>query len=74
MSLKQAVAHIPKPKATVHGTGQVQHDLRGHLAAMNCSKLAIQERCEEGNCRSRARFTPLTKWAQITLSFHHPAN
>ena len=73
-SWKQAALHMPRPSATVQFTDQSQSSQGACVGPLDRRRLRIQERSERGNFKSRARLTPWTKWAHITLLLHHPTN
>ena len=73
-SWKQAALHIPKPSTTVQLTDQSMSSEGPDFGPLDRRRDVIQKRSERGNFKSRARFTPWTKWAQITLWSHHPTN
>jgi len=73
-SWKQAALHMPRPSATVQFTDQSQSSQGACVGPLDRRRLRIQARSERGNFKSRARLTPWTKWAHITLWLHHPTN
>ena len=73
-SWKQEALHMPRPSATVQFTDQSHSRQGACVGPLDRRRLRIQERSERGNFKSRARLTPWTKWAHITLWLHHPTN
>ena len=71
---RPAAAHIPRPSATVHAMDQVQSNLAPIVVTFDRRRRGIQEPSGKGNFKSRARWTPWTKWAHTTLLFHHPTS